>query len=67
MKQFKNIFTSLLVFSLLMIAMILVIGEPADSVSFFGTLLIKGVGFLIGGFAVHLMGNWNMYDKNERV
>lgn len=67
MKQFKNILTSLLVFTLLMIAMVLVIGEPEDSVSFFGTLLIKSFGFLVGGVAVYLMGNWNMYDKNERV
>ena len=67
MKQIKNILTSLLVFALLMIAMVLVIGEPDDSVSFFGTLLIKSFGFLVGGFAIHLMGNWNMYDKNETV
>lgn len=67
MKQLKNVLTSLLVFSLLMIAMVLVIGEPEESVSFFGTLMIKSFGFLVGGFAIHLMGNWNMYDKNERV
>ena len=67
MKQIKNIFTSLLVFALLMIATVLVIGEPGDSVSFFGTLLIKSFGFLVGGVTVHLMGNWNMHDKNETV
>ena len=67
MKQIKNILASLLVFALLMIAMVLVIGEPDDSVSFFGALLTKSFGFLVGGFTIHLMGNWNMYDKNETV
>ena len=67
MKQFKNILTSLSVFALLMTAMVLVIGEPEESVSLFETILIKGFGLAIGGFAISLMGNWNMYDKNEKV
>lgn len=67
MKQFKNILTSLSVFALLMAATVLVIGEPEESVSLLETILIKGFGFAIGGFAIHLMGNWNMYNKNERV
>lgn len=67
MKQFKNIFASLLVFALLMIAMVLVIGEPKDSISLLETIFIKGFGFAIGGFAISLMGNWNMYDKNEKI
>ena len=67
MKQFKNILTSLLVFALLMIAIVLVIGEPEESISLLKTILIKGFGFAIGGFAISLMGNWNMYDKNETV
>ena len=67
MKQLKNIFTSLLVFALLMIAVVLVIGEPVESVTFFVSILIKALGFIFGGIAVSLMGNWNMYDKNETV
>lgn len=67
MKQFKSVLTSILVFALLMIAMVLVIGEPEESVSLFETILIKGFGFAMGGFAISLMGNWNMYDKNEKV
>ena len=67
MKQFKNILTSLLVFALLICAMILVIGEPEESISLLEIILIKGFGFAMGGFAIHLMGNWNMYDKNETV
>lgn len=67
MKPIKNIFASLLVFSLLLIATFLVIGEPDESISFFAGVLIRLFGFAIGSIAVSLMGNWNMYDKNETV